>query len=64
MAKAMWDTSAWFYGNGFKGNCEKGSKKCCVACSVGKEYLKYEPEQDDVELMVAPCWRWGGDQED
>jgi len=37
-----------------KGNCEKGSKKkCCVACSVGKECLKYEPEEDDVELMVA-----------
>ena len=47
-----------------KGNCEKGSKNCCVACSVGKECLKYEPEEEDVELMVAPCRRWGGDQED
>ena len=41
-----------------KGNCEKGSKKCCAACSVSKECLKYEPEEDDVELMVAPCRRW------
>jgi len=46
-----------------KGNCEKGSKKSCAACSVGKECLKYEPEEDDVELMVAPRQRWGGDQE-
>jgi len=47
-----------------KGKCEKGSKKCCAACSVGKECLKYESEEEDVELMVAPRQRWGGDQED
>ena len=47
-----------------KGKCEKGSKKCCAACSVGKECLKYESEEDDFELMVAPRWRWRGDQED
>ena len=26
--------------------------------------MKYEPEEDDVELMVAPCRRWGSNEED
>jgi len=42
-----------------KGKCEKGSKKCCANCSIGKECLKFESEEDDVELMVAPRRRWG-----
>ena len=29
-----------------------------------KKCLKFEPEEDDVELMVAPRQRWGSDQED
>ena len=31
-----------------KGQCEKGLKKCCANCSVGKKCLKFESEEDDV----------------
>jgi len=47
-----------------KGRGKKGSKKCCAACSVGKECLKFESKEDGVELMVAPCRRWGDNQEE
>jgi len=35
-----------------KGKRKKGSKKCCAACSVGKECLKFESKEDDVELIT------------
>jgi len=47
-----------------KRKCEKGSKKCCAACSVRKECLKLGSEENDVELMVAPRRRWGDEQEE
>jgi len=39
-------------------------KKCWSACSARKRCLKYGPKEDDIELLVAPRWRWGNDQED
>ena len=47
-----------------KGKCEKGLKKCCAGCGVGKKCLKFESEEDDVELMMAPRRRWGDKQEE